>query len=150
MNTYENGCLVDKRKSADDFEPIIPIWIKNYGDNNGFDAGIRYNGKLVGMVGLHYIDWKNSSTSIGYFLSEEAEGKGIITRTVSSLLNYLFETLKINRVEIQVAVNNLKSIAIPERLGFVSEGIRRDGQWLYDHFENLVTYSLLAKDWNKK
>jgi ribosomal-protein-serine acetyltransferase len=59
-------------------------------------------------------------------------------------------TLKINRVEIQVAVNNHKSIAIPERLGFVSEGIKRDGQWLYDHYEDIVTYSMLAKDWIKK
>jgi ribosomal-protein-serine acetyltransferase len=141
---------VDKRKSADDFEQIIPIWIRNYADNNGFDAGIRYNGKLVGMIGLHYIDWKNSATSIGYFLSEEAQGNGIITRAVSSLLKYLFETIKINRVEIQVAVNNHKSIAIPERLSFVNEGIRRDGQWLYDHYEDLVTYSMLAKDWNNK
>lgn len=132
---------------ADDFEPIIPIWIRNYADNNGFDAGIRYNGKLVGMIGLHYIDWKNSATSIGYFLSEEAQGKGIITRAVSSLLEYLFETLKLNRVEIQVAVNNQKSIAIPERLGFFREGTKRDGQWLYDHYEDIVTNSMLARDW---
>lgn len=141
---------VDKRKSADDFETIIPIWIQNYADNNGFDAGIRYNGKLVGMIGLHYIDWKNSSTSIGYFLSEEAQGQGIITRSVTALLNYLFDTLNIHRVEIQCAVNNHKSIAIPKRLGFVKEGIKRDGQWLYDHYEDLITYSLLSNDWNKK
>jgi ribosomal-protein-serine acetyltransferase len=141
---------VDKRKSAEDFESIIPIWIRNYADNNGFDAGIRFNGKLVGMVGLHYIDWKNSTTSIGYFLAEEAQGQGIITRTVSALLNYLFGQLNINRVEIQCAVGNHKSIAIPERLGFVKEGIKRDGQWLYDHYEDLVTYSLLVKDWNNK
>ncbi|NRD76641.1 GNAT family N-acetyltransferase [Bacillus sp. BRMEA1] len=139
---------VDKRKSAKDFEPIIPIWLRNFADNNGFDAGIRYNGKLVGMIGLHYIEWKNSSTSIGYFLSEKVQGQGIITRSVSSLLNYLFDTLNINRVEIQCALNNHKSIAIPERLGFFKEGIKRDGQWLYDHYEDLVTYSLLSKDWN--
>lgn len=139
---------VDKRKSPNDFEEIIPIWTRNYADHNGFDAGIRYNGKLVGMIGLHYIDWKNSTTSIGYFLSEEAQGHGIITRTVSSLLNYLFSTMKINRVEIVCAVKNRKSRAIPERLGFVKEGIKRDGQWLYDHYEDLVTYSMLSKEWN--
>ncbi|WP_110927933.1 GNAT family N-acetyltransferase [Bacillus massiliglaciei] len=139
---------VDKRKSAKDFEPIIPIWIRNYADNNGFDAGIRLNGKLVGMVGLHYIDWKHRSTSIGYFLSEEAQGQGIITRSLSALLSYLFGTWNINRVEIRCAINNHKSIAIPERLGFVKEGIQREGQWLYDHYEDLVTYSLLVKDWN--
>ncbi|MGV3464945.1 MAG: GNAT family N-acetyltransferase [Heyndrickxia sp.] len=141
---------VDKRKTAEDFEDIIPMWIKNYADNNGFDAGIRYKGKLVGMVGLHYIDWKNSLTSIGYFLEEDAQGHGIVTRTVSSLLHYLFGTLKINRAEIQCAFSNHRSIAIPERLGFVKEGIKRDGQWLYDHYEDIVTYSMLSKDWNKE
>lgn len=138
---------VDKRKSPQDLESIIPIWIRNYADNNGFDAGIRYQGKLVGMIGLHYIDWKSKSTSIGYLLSEKAEGKGIITRAVSSLLTYLFSEMDLNRVEIQCAINNKKSIGIPERLGFKKEGITRDGQWLYDHYEDLVTYSLLRKDW---
>lgn len=139
---------VDKRNSPRDFEAIIPMWTRNYADSNGFDAGIRFNGKLVGMIGLHYIDWKNSTTSIGYFLSEEAQGNGIITRTVSSLLEYIFKTMNINRVEILCAVNNDKSIAIPERLGFIKEGVKRDGQWLYDHYEDLVTYSMLSRDWN--
>lgn len=141
---------VDKRKSAEDFEPIIPMWINNYANNNGFDAGIRYNGELVGMIALHYIDWKNRATSIGYFLSEEAQGKGIITKSVRSLMNYLFKEMDIHRIEIQCAVNNLKSISIPTRLGFVQEGIKRDGQWLYDHYEDLITFSLLKSDWEKK
>lgn len=141
---------VDKRKSAEDLEPIIPIWIKNYADNNGFDAGIRYNGELVGMIGLHYIDWKNKTTSIGYFLSEDAQGKGIITRSISSLMDYLFHVMNLNRVQIQCAVNNFKSRAIPEKLGFFNEGITRDGQWLYDQYEDLVTYSYLADDWQNK
>jgi ribosomal-protein-serine acetyltransferase len=141
---------VDKRKSAEDFEPIIPIWITNYANNNGFDAGIRFNGKLVGMIGLHYIDWKNKATSIGYFLSEEAQGNGIITRSVRSLVNYLFEEMDLHRIEIQCAVNNLKSIAIPTKLGFVQEAVKRDGQWLYDHYEDLVTFSLLKRDWENK
>lgn len=138
---------VDKRQSPVDLEPVIPIWLQNYADNNGFDAGIRFNGKLVGMIGLHYIDWKNKSTSIGYFLAEDAQGLGIITKSISALLDYLFDSLKLHRVEIQCAVNNHKSIAIPERLGFEKEGIKRDGQLLYDRYEDLVTYSLLASEW---
>ncbi|KGR82102.1 GNAT family N-acetyltransferase [Lysinibacillus odysseyi] len=138
---------VDKRTSAEDFEPIIPIWLNNYADNNGFDAGIRYKGKLVGMIALHYIDWKNKATSIGYFLAEDAQGNGIITRSVKALINYLFEILSLHRIEIQCAKNNTKSIAIPVKLGFAEEGIKRDGQWLYDHFEDIVTYSYLKRDW---
>lgn len=138
---------VDKRQSPVDLEPVIPIWLQNYADNNGFDAGIRFNEKLVGMIGLHYIDWKNKSTSIGYFLAEDAQGLGIITKSITAILEYLFTTLKLHRVEIQCAVNNHKSIAVPERLGFVKEGIKRDGQLLYDRYEDLVTYSLLADEW---
>ncbi|MFS0862768.1 GNAT family N-acetyltransferase [Fredinandcohnia sp. 179-A 10B2 NHS] len=141
---------VDKRKSPDDFTPIIPIWLNYYADNNGFDAGIRYDSKLVGMIGLHYIDWKNKSTSIGYFLSEEAQGRGIITQSIEALLGYLFNELRLNRVQIQVAAGNVKSRAIPERMGFRAENIIREGQWLYDHYEDLVTYSLLATEWENK
>lgn len=141
---------VDKRTCMNDLQPIIKIWIEKYAENNGFDAGIRYNGKLVGMIGLHYIDWKNKSTSIGYFLAENAQGKGIITKSVSSLIDYIFERLDLNRIEIQCAMNNEKSKAIPVRLGFNQEGVLREGQWLYDHYEDLVTYSMLKKDWEGK
>lgn len=58
-----------------------------------------------------------------------------------SLVKYLFEDLDLHRIEIRVAVNNLKSIAIPTRLGFEQEGIKPDGQWLYDHYEDLITFS---------
>lgn len=138
---------VDKRKNVEDLEPIIPIWLQNYADNNGFDAGIRYKNELVGMIGLHYIDWKNRSTSIGYFLSENAQGQGIVSKSVAALINYLFKELKIHRIEIQCAEGNIKSIAIPERLGFKKEGVKRGGQWLYDHYENIITYSLFSTDW---
>lgn len=138
--------MIDKRKSAEDFETIIPIWITNYANNDGFDAGIRYNGELVGMIGLHYIDWKNKATSIGYFLSEDAQGKGIITKSVKALVKYLFEKIGIHRIEIQCAANNQKSISIPLRLGFIQEGIKRSGQWLYDHYEDLITFSLIKSD----
>lgn len=58
---------VDKRQTAENFDTIIPLWISKYANNDGFDAGIRYKERLVGMIGLHHIDWQNKATSIGYF-----------------------------------------------------------------------------------
>lgn len=58
--------------------------------------------------------------------------------------------MDIHRIEIQCAGNNLKSISIPTRLGFVQEGIKREGQWIYDHYEYLITFSLLKSDSKKK
>ncbi|MDQ0268193.1 GNAT family N-acetyltransferase [Cytobacillus purgationiresistens] len=142
---------VDKREKADDLDPVIRVWLQKYADNNGFDAGVRVNGQLVGMIGLHQIDWKNRTTSVGYLLGEEAQGKGVITRALSSLNDYLFDQMDLNRVEIQCAASNHKSMAVPERLGFMKEGMVRQGQWLYDHFEDIVTYSILKEEWlNRK
>jgi ribosomal-protein-serine acetyltransferase len=42
----------------------------------------------------------------------------------------------------------MKSRAIPEKLGFVQEGITRQEEWLYDHYVDHVIYGLLAKDWH--
>ncbi|MET1170711.1 MULTISPECIES: GNAT family N-acetyltransferase [Paenibacillus] len=64
------------------------------------------------------------------------------------LLKYLFNELKLNRVIIQCAENNFKSRAIPEKIGFSNEGTSREAQWVYDHYENIVTYSLLSSEWH--
>jgi ribosomal-protein-serine acetyltransferase len=43
-------------------------------------------------------------------------------------------------------VENVKSRAIPERLGFRAEGTVRQAEWLYDRFVDHVVYGLLAGD----
>ncbi len=138
---------VDGMKSPLDYDLILPMWLQQFAENNGFNAAIRYNAKLVGMIGLHGIDRKLKQTSIGYYLTEEAQGKGIMTRCVKALIDYAFNRWDLNRIEIRCGKENKKSRAIPERLGFVQEGIIRDGEWLYDHFHDIVIYSMLRREW---
>ena len=45
------------------------------------------------------------------------------------------------------ASGNLKSRSVAERLGFVQEGILREAEWLYDHYVDLVVYSMLKRTW---
>ncbi|WP_412839748.1 GNAT family N-acetyltransferase [Bacillus paranthracis] len=136
---------VDKRKSPEDMKPVIKYWLENLANNQGFDIGIRYNSTLVGMIGVQF-DLGNNGASIGYFISKDYEGKGIITISLQSLIKELFQEFNVNRIEIQCAVNNTKSQGIPERLGFKQEGIKRQGQLLYNKYEDLLVYSLIATD----
>ena len=138
---------VDNMTSPAQYHSIIPIWLKQFADNQGFNTGIRYNSELIGSIGFHNIDWNNKQSSLGYYLAEGFEGKGIMTRTVQALVNYAFFQFNLNRIEIRCGVKNKKSRAIPERLGFMQEGVIRDGEFLYNHFHDLAVYGMLARDW---
>ena len=80
-------------------------------------------------------------------MGEGFQGNGIMTNSCRALIGILFTEYNLNRVEIQVAPQNLKSRAIPERLGFQSEGFRRQAEWLYDHYVDHIIYGMLAQDW---
>jgi ribosomal-protein-serine acetyltransferase len=57
-----------------------------------------------------------------------------------------FGALGLHRVSIRCAVENRRSRAIPERLGFTFEGVARGSEWLYDHFVDHAIYGLLRTD----
>jgi ribosomal-protein-serine acetyltransferase len=116
--------------------------------NRGFQAGIWYNRSMAGIIGYHPIDWQNRIVMIGYWLGEAFQGKGIMTESSRILVHYAFDEYQMNRVEIRCAEENARSRAIPERLGFVQEGRIGDGEWLYDHFVDLIVYRMLAREWN--
>ena len=62
--------------------------------------------KLIGVIGLHYLDLVNKRTSIGYYLAEDFQKKGIMTRCTKALIQYVYEEYDINRIEIQISIKN--------------------------------------------
>ena len=101
----------------------------------------------MGVIGFRSIDWQDRSTSIGYWLGRDFEGRGIITKACHAIAEYAFKELRLNRVEIRCAVENQKSRAIPERLGVKIEGTVRQVERLYEKFVDNVIYGMLADEW---
>ena len=109
---------------------------------------IYYQGKFVGLIGFKDTDPDNRKLEIGYWLSQYAQGKGIMFKSVSELIKHAFIEMNINRIQIKVAVDNHKSRKIPKKLGFIQEGIERDGELLVDNvFTDIAIYSLLKKEY---
>jgi len=81
---------------------------------------------LVGSSGLHNIDWDVPSFEIGYWVRTSYARKGLITEAVIGISNFAFEQLGAKRVEIRCDAKNVRSAAIPQRLGFVLEGTLRN------------------------
>lgn len=121
--------------------------LRQHAQEQGFTCAIIFRGCIVGVVGYHPIRWSNKSVELGYWLSREAVGHGIMTRCCRLLVAHAFQGLGLNRVVIPVAVGNRRSRGIPERLGFTQEGVIRDAEWLYDHFVDHALYAILKKDW---
>ncbi len=112
---------------------------------------ICYQGKFVGLIGFKDTDSANKKTEIGYWLSQYAQGKGIMLHSVLKLIEYAFDEMGMNRVQIKVAVNNHRSKQIPEKLGFLLEGVERDGELLVDNvYTDINVYSLLKKEFKDK
>lgn len=141
---------VDYETSVEDSRSFVRRCLQHYLDNEGFTMGVRFRGQLAGVIGYHPVNWPNRKVEIGYWLGANFQGKGIMTRACHAVVRYAFEKLLLNRVTILCATGNLRSRAIPERLGFTQEGMLREAEWLYDHFVDLVVYSMLAREWAEK
>lgn len=110
-------------------------------------TSIWFQGEICGAIGLHAIDQRDRSSSIGYWLDEAYEGRGIMTRACRAIITEGFREYGLHRIEIRCATGNSRSSAIARRLGFVEEGILREAEWLYDHWVDLRVFSVLEQDW---
>ena len=119
---------IDKVESVTDSIANIEANIEEWEMKTDLHLGIFVDGLMVGMVSLHNIDYLNHSAYIGYWLDEDNVGRGIMTDAVRSLIEYGYVELEINRIEIRAGVDNVKSRAIPERLGFRQEGVISEGE----------------------
>ncbi|QGG50775.1 GNAT family N-acetyltransferase [Lysinibacillus pakistanensis] len=141
---------LDFTKEFADTSAYIEGCIKGQEAQTSLSFVIVFHDEIVGIAGFNTINPSNKIAAIGYWLSEGAQGHGIMTNTVKALLQYAFVVLQLNKVEIRAAEGNAKSRAIPERLGFTMEGTIRAAEWLYDHYVNHVVYGMLASEWQEK
>ncbi len=138
---------LDWSNSSADTASHIQLSLERYRESNGFSAGIWFGNELGGAIGLHAIDSRHRSSSIGYWLSEHFRGRGAMTQACGAVVTACFQHYGLHRVEIRCATGNRKSCAIAQRLGFLHEGTLREAEWLYDHFVDLSVYSMLEQDW---
>lgn len=138
---------LDKNKYLQNSLDFIKESQKHYTDKISVNLGIFHKSKLKGVISLHRIDWQNRSSSIGYWIGEQYQGSGIVTKSCKALTDYAFRDLELNRLDIRCAPGNVKSCLVPEKLGFTKEGLLRQAELLYDRYIDHVVYSMLKEEW---
>ncbi len=138
---------VDDTRTVADSERFIGFGLQQMADGNGFHTGIWHKGELVGVLGYNYIRQEEGRTEFGYWLTQAAEGKGLMTQSVKAMLDYAFDVLSLKFVEIRCAVGNARSQNVPKRLGFRYMGRAIQMEWLYHRYVDIDTYGLSVDDW---
>jgi len=140
----------DSTKTPEDIKEFIQKTIDQFEKSLGPQFVIIVKKSIVGVIGFHPIDKANHIAEIGYWLTEDQQGNGIMTNCCKVLIKHAFENLNINRLQIPAAEHNTKSRSIPERLGLQFEGILRERENLYGNFVNHAMYSMLKSEYDKK
>ncbi len=112
----------------------------------GWHADLCEEGTLVGSVAVEKIGSVAGSVQLKFWLDAANEGRGVMTRALSALLDTLFEQLEITRVAIATDPRNVRSVRLSERLGFKPEAVLRQGAMDADGAPADVAYYGMTKD----
>lgn len=141
---------VEHTETIDDTINFINNSISGYKAITSIQYIIYYKNNISGILGINDIKIRNRSVSIGYWLGEKFQGKGIVYLTLNKLIPVLFEKQCVERIEIRVNKNNIKSRNIPEKIGFKLEGVLRNAEIRFGRLEDVFLYGLIQSDYNKE
>lgn len=105
--------------------------------------------QLAGAVGLR-IDRYSRSGDVGYWIDGSYEGRGLVTRAASVVLDEAFGPLALDKVTLHTEVANERSRAVALRLGFVQEGELREAHAYANERRDVAVYGLLAAEWHQR
>lgn len=138
--------FVDLTKEVRYTETFIQTVVSNREVTGNEVYTIWFKGKFAGLIDFHNTDKVNEKTEIGYWLTREMTGHGIIQKSCRVLINLVFEKMGMNRITIRCAIGNSPSEKVARSLGFSFEGIERSGERHHDLFFDLKVFSLLKRD----
>ena len=119
--------------------------LRDWAEGRSVPCAISVDGALVGSIGAS-LDAYSGVAQLGYWVDLDYEGRGVVTGAARAMLSYLFSVREVERVEIRCAVDNVRSRAVAERLGFTQEGVLRSAMPVGGVRQDLVLYGRIAAD----
>lgn len=134
---------LDGTITTSDTRQFIELQLHRFAKGEALHVTIFYEGVIAGVAGFNSIDRVNGIGYIGYWLGEEFNGKGIMTTVVKDLIEVGRNFYSLQKIDIRCASGNIRSRAIPLRLGFSHEGTLRRAERVYDQWYDHEIYALL-------
>lgn len=134
--------------SIEESQKILNLFIEK---NEVWGIEDRKSHKLIGSIGLHKDSRRDNPKSLmlGYVLSEDYWGKGLMLEASRAVLNYGFNDLNMDIITVYHYPFNKQSESVIKNLGFKYEGLLRQATLRYDGviLDNMC-YSLTRDEFN--
>ena len=134
--------------SADVTRMILNDWVSRYGDGGYFQWAIEWKetGTVIGSIAVVKLEEAIESAEIGYCLGRKFWGRGIMPEALRAVMDYLFDTVGLNRITAGHDVNNPKSGRVMEKAGMRKEGILRASGINNQGIRDVAVWAALRED----
>jgi len=135
-------------KSVEDAEMMIGGIRKSFEEKRGVSWAIieRETNRLIGNFGFWKLEYAHCGAEIGYALTREFVGKGLMSETLHNMINFGFKNLQVHRIEANINPKNISSIKLLEKVGFIQEALFRDNYFFEGSYYDSAIFSLIETD----
>lgn len=136
-------------KSVEDTQEIMKAWFMH---ENAWTIRFKGEEKMIGVIALEHDKYRPDAKSkeIGYSLSEDYWGQGIMTEAAKAVMKYGFEELDLEIIGICTGEVNKRSQRVIEKCGFQYEGKIRKTYEVFDGtLRDSLVFSILREEYEK-
>ena len=139
--------LWETHRSIEDSRAFLEFATQKYENGGEPDWGIVYrgNGCLVGACGLVNWEAEHARAEVGFVLSREYWGRGLMSEAVRAILRFGFKRMNLNRIEARCIAENAASARVMEKAGMVYEGTLRQREYIKGAYRDIKLYAILKK-----
>ena len=139
--------LWETHRSIEDSRAFLEFATQKYENGGEPDWGIVYrgNGCLVGACGLVNWEAEHARAEVGFVLSREYWGRGLMSEAVRAMLRFGFERMNLNRIEARCIAENAASARVMEKAGMVYEGTLHQREYIKGAYRDIKLYAILKK-----
>ena len=139
--------LWETHRSIEDSRAFLEFATQKYENGGEPDWGIVYrgNGCLVGACGLVNWEAEHARAEVGFVLSREYWGRGLMPEAVRAILRFGFERMNLNRIEARCIAENAASARVMEKAGMFYEGTLRQREYIKGAYRDIKLYAILKK-----
>ena len=117
----------------------------NYKSSFYWALSTKYSNQMIGTCGFNHWNKSQQRAEISYDLNKDYWNKGIMTKSIKSIINFGFQHMNLIRIQATVAIDNLPSIKMLEKVGFKQESLLQNYGVLHGVTKDFFMYALVKE-----